>query len=393
MAHTPSKTRDLTLDFTKGIGCLLMVFSHSLRIIDCPTDVLFYTTWIISFIGRFAPIFFFSVSGVVNALQARRKPLRYFLAFAGLFAVYGITYNALWRPGPELTQNPVFDIPQIVAAVIIATVIVEKCFDNAVLGYALVVVVAALAHFVVRPFLPDFPGKVFLFIPLDKPGVYPILPWLVFPFCGNLAYRISDRALRIIALVLLGITAVALPVSHLLLPQHAWAQGWTDKYSMPLGYFLLSLTVQFGLFTILRQWGNRLIHPLVLYVGRNSFPFLYLHLLWIGQFGNLRGWFPQAAGIVTNPFVVWAAILLLTLPSIWVLEQVNKQTFARVFEHWLAWVLLLAVTIGNIVFFGNNGYVVNLLGLIFAYNYRLLAKVARHYTDRPKPAPAPMPVA
>ena len=85
--------RDATLDYIKGIGCIFMVLSHAIVTAPGWWYQLQCTGF---FLGRMAPVIFFSVTGIVNTITARRYPLRYFLIFGTLFGLYGLTYHALW---------------------------------------------------------------------------------------------------------------------------------------------------------------------------------------------------------------------------------------------------------------------------------------------------------
>jgi len=398
--------RDQTLDFIKGFGCLLMVFSHS-RVLS-PTTATFLAAWCGLFFGGFAPVFFYSVSGIVNALQARRYPLRYFAIFAALFALYGLTYNTLWRP--DILHNLASDIPQFAAFMILTTVIIEKVSSRAIVGYGVAIFVILGLHYGLEPYLPPFPGRQFLFIP----GVFPIIPWLIFPYLGNVAYRLSDRAVKIIALLLTTTTAgtlvVALGILHY---SGSWFEkNWHAKYSMPFGYLLIALSLQFLLFTAVRMWPVRFTHPIVEYVGRNSFPFLFLHIFWIRLFMALH---------VYHPAIVWPSVLVLTLLAMYVVDSLNSKYLARLFTSPYAWGGLLVVLLANVamlndhayalvmsgltLLFGTirtfpahlNVYLMSIIGVLFAYNYHALARIIKGLVMPHVPAPreviaAPLPV-
>ncbi|HOF89212.1 MAG TPA: hypothetical protein PLZ36_14080 [Armatimonadota bacterium] len=370
--------RDHSLDFLKGIGCMLMVFSHSYVVGH--TLPLFLLAAAGAFLGRLAPILFFSVSGVVNALQAKRRPLRYFAVFAGLFALLGLIYNAYWRP--DFGTGIESDIPQIVAMTILATVIVEKTFRNPTLGYALVAGVLAVLHFVVGPFVPAFPGRQFLFVPLDGPGVFPLTPWLIFPMLGNIAYRLEDTTIRRIASGLAGILVAALVGSYFLLPRAVYGPFWTDKYAMTLGYFALSVTLLYVIYAFMRGAGARLIHPLVTYIGRNSFPFMFIHLIWIRLFKYLD---------VTNPLMVWPAVLVLTVPTVMLFDRLQKGRVEKLFLSPIAWVIYAVALAVQLIYIRDFSLLLYLLGLVFAYEYRPLAQALKAFFTPKPPEQAPAP--
>ncbi len=370
--------RDHSLDFLKGIGCMLMVFSHSYVVSN--TSLLFIMASIGAFMGRLAPILFFSVSGVVNALQAKRRPLRYFAVFAGLFAILGLIYNAYWRP--DFGTGIESDIPQIVAMTILATVIVEKTFKNPTVGYALVAGVLALLHFIVGPLVPAFPGRQFLFVPLEGPGVFPLTPWLIFPMLGNIAYRLADTTIRRIAYGLSGLLVAALVISYFMLPSTVYKPFWTDKYAMTLGYFVLSVTLLYVIYAFMRGAGTKLIHPLVTYIGRNSFPFMFIHIIWIRLFKYLD---------VTNPLIVWPMVLVLTVPTIMLFDRLQKERVERLFLSPVAWVIYAVALAVQIVYIHDYSFLLYVLGLVFAYEYRPLAQALKAYFTPKSQDQAPVP--
>jgi hypothetical protein len=369
--------RDHSLDFLKGIGCMLMVFSHA-SYVHAGSAWLFALATVATFLGRLAPILFFSVSGVVNALQAKRRPLRYFAVFAGLFAVLGLIYNAYWRP--DLRGGIECDIPQIVAMTILTTVIVEKAFANPTLGYGLVAGVLFLLHFAVGPFVPEFPGRNFLFIPRGDAGVFPPIPWLIFPMFGNIAYRLSDKTVRIIATTLVIVLVTAMAVTWPLLSREAFWPFWTDKYAMPLGYFLISVTLLFTIYAIMRGWGKALIHPLITYIGRNSFPFMFIHLIWITVFKHFAAqtaW--PAHDLFYAPLFVWPLVLVLTVATVSFFDRLNKRYAEKLFLSPIAWVIYATALAAQLIFWHDYTLLLYALGLVFAYEYRPLAQALKAY--------------
>lgn len=364
--------RDHTLDYMKGIGCMLMVFSHS-QVYG--SDLVALTNAGL-FVGRLSPVLFFSVSGVVNAIQAKRRPLRYFAVFAGLFALLGVIYNCFTWPD-AFYRGFAPDIPQIVAFTIFVTVLVEKSFRNPTAGYALVAALMVLGHYLLAAHLPDFPLRSFFFVPWPQSGVFPPVPWLVFPMLGNIAYRLSDRVIHRIAFALLAVFAAAFSVSYGYLPRVVFWHFWADKWYMPAGYLLLCVTVLFTVFAILRQWGDRLVHPAVTYIGRNSFPFMFIHLSWIHFFGVLG---------INNPLIVWPSVLLLTLPTIYVCDKLNKRYVERHFTSSVAWVIYAVLLAVQLIVIRDFSPLLFLLGLIFAYEYRPLAQALKQYFTSKNPS-------
>lgn len=412
MQQTSMTQRDLTLDYMKGAGCMLMVLSHSI-VQSAHRNWLFAIVAVAMFLGWLAPVLFFSVSGVVNALQAKRRPLGYFITFGLLFAVLGLTYNGIWRT--SIFQHS--DIPQIIAWTIIVTVLVEQWSTRATVGYLTVAGVLAVLHFGVAPLLPDFPGRAFLLVPLGHDGVFPPIPWLILPMLGNVAYRASDQAIRRTATVLLACTLVLLVVTLTNLGGITTALHldlrwfWMKKFSMPFGYFLLMLTALFLAFAAFRQWGHRIRESSIfVYVGRNSFPFLYLHLMYIRAFQYFQLQYDPAY-LQTHftwcgfPLIVWPAVLGLTIGSVMLLDRLNKALkLVEVFSHpapWIAYAALLAVALfawpgSETVVAGQTRVTPTVLmyalGLLFAYEFRgLAAMVKRWFTPDHSSVPVAVP--
>lgn len=361
-----TRDRDVSLDVMKGVGCLCMGISHAS--VDAP-GMLFPVVYAVTFLARFSPMLFFSVSGVVNALQARRYPMRYFMLFSALFALYGLTYNAMWRGevwqgiAAEFSNGRHMlagDIPQYLAMVIVITVLVEKLWARPWIGYLMMAAIGAAMHFALNSRIPDFPFRQW-FLATD-PKVFPLFPWLVFPMLGNIAYRLTDTAvyrvtawMALVCCVVFGVQAVQKqPVIYL----------WTDKFSMPIGYFLLSVWVQFGVFSVMRRWGKRLVHPTVLYVGRHSFPYLYIHILWIRLFETMH---------LRHPLLVWPLVIVLSVICVRLGERLNTRYAEAWFGHATGWWLLGAAVVTGVAVSNWTSLLLVVTGLVFSYNYRQLA--------------------
>lgn len=81
------KQRDHSLDAIKGIGCILMIFAHAK--VNLSESIFFQS---IIFLGTFAPVLFFAISGITATLQAKKDPF-FIVLFYTMFAFLGLSYN------------------------------------------------------------------------------------------------------------------------------------------------------------------------------------------------------------------------------------------------------------------------------------------------------------
>ena len=81
------KQRDHSLDAIKGIGCILMIFAHAK--VNLSESIFFQS---IIFLGTFALVLFFAISGITATLQAKKDPF-FIVLFYPMFAFLGLSYN------------------------------------------------------------------------------------------------------------------------------------------------------------------------------------------------------------------------------------------------------------------------------------------------------------
>jgi len=115
--------RDHSLDLIKGFACLLMIFAHAPGIANSPLTSLLYghnnkLVQTFYLLGEFAPVFFFSVSGVVGYLQAQKyQPKSVLLGYLFLFFL-GFSYNGITQI--EFYKDFQIEIIQIIAIGVLA---------------------------------------------------------------------------------------------------------------------------------------------------------------------------------------------------------------------------------------------------------------------------------
>ena len=359
--------RDNSLDLIKGIGCLLMIFAHAYVSSDIP--MLMTLVGIMMMIGGLAPVFFFSVSGVTSLFSAKKYPFSYFLLFYAALFFFGFSYNGL--VGHSLVIDPVFDIPQIIAMSVIVMVAIEKFSKRPFVGQGITVVMVLAILYLFRPYLPDFPLRKFLVIP----GVFPLVPWLIFPCLGVMAYRMERKPLASATLLIAAASFLVLIYSFYAFSFAQFGAFWTDKWGMSCGYLLLTVTLLAATYLLYKIRPNFLNNRFLIYIGNNSLEFLYTHILVIKIFTTNH---------VYSPLIVWPAVIILTLIAMSICRKLNER-IAGLFTGKAIWVVMLAVILGSpFVLHGELPLLaVNaLMGMLFAYNYRTLASLAKEMTMR-----------
>ncbi|HEX2697626.1 MAG TPA: heparan-alpha-glucosaminide N-acetyltransferase domain-containing protein [Anaerolineales bacterium] len=361
------KTRDLSLDLLKGLGCLLMIMAHM------PFKVGFYKD--LTFLGGFAPVPFYAVTGVTAAFQAQRyKPRAIMLYYLFLF-LFGFALSGF--NSPDFLRPPVihFDIIQIIAVGSLAVYLLEYYFRPPIWVYLILGVFSFLIKLALDVLLPvqEYPflaGTLLMYS-----GTFPIFPWLFLFFLGVFVYRISPRWNLASALVFIAM--------YFVLVLFGFDMDYHSKYDMSVGYFLLSCILLFALFFLARRFeifqrGNPL-NPLVFF-GQNSLLFLFVHFAAIGVL-SLRLQLDQNIHLFRlYPFLFWLLIFLVTWIAMVVLIFYTRARWLAVqFNRIWVWVVLVALVL-TIPLIPHNGVVrwaeVG-LGTIGALYYHQLGRVLK----------------
>jgi fucose 4-O-acetylase-like acetyltransferase len=352
------RERDYSLDLIKGIACLLMVFAH------VPVGQNYWNkpggsiVGLISFVGGLAPVLFFAVTGVTSSFQSK-KNIKVIIIFYILFGVLGLSYNSMWRP--NFYDDFVGDVPQVIALSVIVLISLEKYIKPGKIFYLLLAIGIFLIHFSITRYVSPFPLKQLLF----APGIFTLFPWLSLFMLGLFFYK-SDRFSNLtIALVLAAIMIVMGIVRSVNL-------DYFNKFDMSIGYFLISSSAMTLVFFLSKSIPFHNSKNPILYLGKNSFLFLYVHLLVIAIVSKVS----------QNTPVLWAVVAVSSYIIMIFLQFINKY-IERYFYRCSTWAIIIALITINPLIIKNYSLLFalqTLIGLLFSLNYTKLFKVIEGFS-------------
>jgi hypothetical protein len=330
--------RDHTIDYMRGIGCILMAMAH-LRFFDSSEG---YTSLvdIVGLLAEFGTVFFFAISGITSQMQGRRYSFSNIVISNLFLFVLGLSYSVMIHP--NLYGFFTFEIFQIIAVGSAAVALVEKYFQPSAQLYMLLALLVYIAKMCFENFLPGFDGGGVLlnyagYMPYDlipageKPDVivnpgFPVFPWLFLFFAGCAAYQLSNRTL-----LLTGVACLVL--LYVLIYGVGIKTRFYSKWDMPIGHFILQIaTLGFGLvfsrFLAKFEPGK---YNVVLYFGRNSLIFFFLHGIGLVMAVNVARY---------NQYLGWLTAVVVTFVVMKLLEKVPQ---SRLMNNMLAWLIVAAV--------------------------------------------------
>jgi len=356
--------RDVSLDVLKGMGCVLMVLAHS-RVILKADDAFAY-------IGGLAPVLFFTVTGVTATFQAKKYKFRSMFWPYLFILMIGYSYNALGYTNFLLDMD--YQIIQTIAFGAVVVYLVERTFHPKPWIYLLLTALTFLAKVLIIWFpqtqnVPILTGTIF---PL---GYFPIIPWLALFFLGVFAYRVTNSNNLVLAFILVLVFAALYFAGIDLKP--------LDKWGVSLGYFLvccISTLLVFFLARGLPWMQSEKGKDLILFLGRNSLLFLYVHLAIINTVHYFK-WFNKIKWLPSVPYVFWIGVIGATLLVMWILLRIAKfEIITRFFRNLPVWIILTVAVfavpalVGNIIIV----FVVELgIGLLLSLYYHTLAGIFR----------------
>lgn len=352
--------RDYSLDGIKGIGCILMIFAHAK--VNLSSSIILKN---FSLIGTFAPVLFFAVSGITATLQSKKNSFSAIVVFYTMFAVLGLSYNAIWQP--LLWQNLLCDIPQLIAFCVVTIIFIEKYFHPKKYYYLLFSVAIFAIQYVLNtnPNLSQLNYHRFIVSSVS----FAIIPWILMFFTGVFAYYINNQVnLAIGVIFLLILSGMILGQDNLYIEQ---------KYNMSASYYLISQIVIFFCFYVFRSkkdWFKNQKN-IVLYFGKNSLLFLYIHLIILKIFQVLN---------VRQAFTVWLSTLVLTYILMKVSQFTNKY-IEKYFDNIFIWITMI-VGVCLVPLSQKIGVILTvemLIGVVFANNYQSLSKIIKNKFSNP----------
>jgi hypothetical protein len=363
--------RDQSLDLLKGAACVLMLLAHTQLQVDLPSKGL-------TFLGSFAPILFFAVSGITANFQADKYPVAGIIVTYAMIFLLGLSFAAL-VVGNFWTAFEM-DILQIIAVGVLVLYLVQRYLKPGPwfhLGAALAVFAGKLA----TDALPrDSAWAGYLAGVVLEPGNFVLVPWLFPFFLGMFCYLAPNRhnlwlgGSAALGLGLAGAAGVPL--------------GIDNRWDMTIGYFLCSVMLTAGAFYLARRLPQERMtrtFPWLLWLGRYSLLFLYVHM---GVIWMVREYAPGIWGT----YLVWPVVAAASLLVMWVLPPaLAALRVPALMSRFPAWIGLLALMLAAPLMLPEGAPLVLTelaLGLIFALYYPAMTRALKGVTW-PAPRPAP----
>ena len=350
MTHS---TRDNTLDYLKGIACVLMIFAHA-----AGTPKSFILIFL-RFVGDFAPVIFFAVAGITASLQSKKYSLLSIaISYACLF-ILGISdsYAQIYRFG--------MGILQIIAIGCFGVTVAEKLNNKNIYGYLIISIIIFSISLTFKSILLE--GSMYsLLIPIGRVGVFPVFPWLSFFFLGVFAYKVDNRLNIVFSILSLVLIAVCYWSGITL--------GLTAKWQMLPGYYLISVFVLFSVFFIARLSNLLFLRKarILLFFGQNSLLFFYVHFFFARIFNHL---------LAENMVAIWITVAIATFVSMKLLLILSKHDRLKErSENIGIWLIIMMLTVLIPLYFNNEViiYISELaLGIFFSLYYPILNKIIK----------------
>ncbi len=358
-----AEKRDLTLDFLKGVACVLMIIAHS------KLKMWGYEKFI--FWGNLAPALFFGISGVTATFQAGKYQIKD-VFFSSLFIFFlGFSYNATRDVG--FLDHVQFEIIQAIALGSFTVFLLEKFLKPRSWVYF---VLGFLCFGLNLCILSLLAGREFSWVTgiWIAPGLFPYLPWLSLFMLGVFVFRTGNLQN--------GILFGGLGLLYYLLYSTNVPDVDTAKWYFQFDYFLgcvLALLFGFLLVRILNLFRFPLIAEPFLFWGRNSLLFLYFHYAFIKFFRDME--MQREVDVIWNhPYLFWLLVLVCTSVAIFGTNLLARY-MGFIFERIWAWLILagLVFLLPLFLHMENTVYYAELtIGILFAAFYPVLNKLLKH---------------
>jgi hypothetical protein len=163
-----------------------------------------------------------------------------------------------------------------------------------------------------------------------------------------------------------------------------------NKWDMSTGYFIVSITLVFSAFFILRVLASqeKLLRQkgLLSFLGKNSLLFLYVHfpiILYLKDNHIHR----TVRIIFQHPYLFWLVVLGLTLIVMLILLWLAKwKVSMQIFDHLPVWIMMTALVFLTGIFIADAQltYLIEIgLGLLTALYYPRLANILKQKFSQP----------
>ena len=331
-----------------AFACLMYVFGHA--------DVEGYKE--VKLIGGLGACLLFAASGWVGAWASSRFSWKILAIYAILFALFGVSFNLALYPTRSVWSC---DILQGLALCGLAVALWRRLTGGRAWADALLAVPPLVAHFLLRPVVPEFPGSQFLVTGSSVDlSFFPLCPWLTFAALGAWARRETLRVNLAAAALFGAATAFVWGSSPV--------AGGPVKIPMNLSYTLLGCFAACAAIVLARVVEAR--QPLARaleWLGRNWLVFFYLQFA-VGA-ALLRAQ-------VRSPAAVWALQAVGTVGATWLVSATGSR-LSPWFRKPAPWGVLLAAIAAVAVWPGLPPGVVTgvagVAGLVFAAEHGALA--------------------
>ncbi|MDJ0662241.1 MAG: heparan-alpha-glucosaminide N-acetyltransferase domain-containing protein [Crocosphaera sp.] len=300
------------LDILRGLAAILMIVNHVGYAILSPELTTKGMSGLLIFIGSFAPVLFFFITGVGSGIQSRQEPRKNYWSgvLYKVFVLVVADQFFYWNKGSLLGINFLGFIG--FSTLVIAWI--RRSQHSAIFAFAGLIIISSL-RYLIAPIMQSFhiDNGLLIWI-LGQPGIqdisYPMSPWLAYPFAGYLigytavrygSFRDKHPKKSIIIFLILSFFPAALTLILLQIGSslHRWGTVAIGFYVISFSIILISLSsslacVQFFKsqniknFISLRGISSLIVVPIHYYlifllksVGLNNLNFIVFTILTI----------------------------------------------------------------------------------------------------------------
>ena len=300
-----------------ALACVLYIFGHA--------RVEGYE--VVKLVGGLGAVLLFAAAGWAGDWASERFVLSKIATFAGLFALFGVSFNLALYPTRSVWTS---DILQGLALSGLSMACWRKITDGRAWSYAVLGVAPLIVHFLLTPFLPEVPGSQFFYVesPLS-PSLFPLNPWLVFAVLGAWVRNESQPITLGAAAIFGAATAIACLSDPGL--------TWPVKIPMNLSYAFLGcsvVTLAVALIRASMQW--ELVSRALGWLGGNWLVFFYLQFALVAILS--RSPVRSAEG-------TWTILAIGTLAATWLSVAIASPSTAF-FRRPAPWLILLGMILG-----------------------------------------------